>query len=307
LIAISFALELSKSILRPLDVVNIQIDEIAHGKDIKLGKYKNEFKYIELKQLIKNVFIMDKKIKHREETNRQKDKQIYESAKLAQMGEMIGNIAHQWRQPLSVISTASSGMKLEKEYGILSDEKFFRYCDSITENTTYLSETIDMFRDFIKKEKEFKRVILQERIDTALNITKGSLDRYFIKVDKKIDYTTPIHISLVIGELSQMLINIINNAKDALVQNKIKDPLIIISCYNQKNKAIITIEDNAGGIPTDILPKIFDPYFTTKHQSQGTGLGLYMSYKIVNESLKGKIYATNTTVGAKFTIELPIT
>ena len=111
---------------------------------------------------------------------------------------------------------------------------------------------------------------------------------------------------MVSGELPQVVINIINNAKDILVEKEIKDPWIKIKLKNQKDKAIISIEDNAGGIPEDVMVRIFEPYFTTKHQSQGTGLGLHMSYKIIKESLKGHIYAINTQNGAKFYIELPL-
>ena len=303
IISIYFSLKLSKSILRPLDIMSQNMDDIAHGKDIK--KIEN-INYSELALLSSNFLIMEEKIKNREELNREKDKQLYDSAKMAQMGEMIGNIAHQWRQPLSVISTAASGMKIEKEFDILDDAKFNNYCDSIERNTQYLSTTIDTFRDFIKEKKELKEVVLQDRIDGALNIISSSLNNYFIKLINEINYDKKIKVTLVLGELSQVIINIINNAKDILVENKIDEPYIKIACISKNTTATITIEDNGGGIPKDIIPKIFDPYFTTKHQTQGTGLGLHMSYKIITESLKGKLYVKNTDVGAMFIIELPI-
>ncbi|MEA3553086.1 MAG: sensor histidine kinase [Campylobacterota bacterium] len=302
-VSIYFSLKLSKSIVKPLNYLNQKMDDIAHGKEIKEIENTN---YSELDILASNFLIMQEKIKNREELNREKDKQIYDSAKMAQMGEMIGNIAHQWRQPLSVISTAASGMKIEKEFDILDDDKFNNYCDSIDKNTQYLSDTIDTFRDFIKEKKELKEVILQDRIDGALNIISSSLNNHFIKLVNEIDYENKIKVTLVLGELSQVIINIINNAKDVLVENKIDEPYIKINCTSKGNMAIITIVDNGGGIPSNILPKIFDPYFTTKHQTQGTGLGLHMSYKIITESLKGKLYAKNTDIGAMFVIEIPI-
>ena len=107
-------------------------------------------------------------------------------------------------------------------------------------------------------------------------------------------------------ELSQVIINIISNAKDILLEKNIKNAWIKIDCIKEENKAIITIQDNGGGISNDILPKIFDPYFTTKHQSKGTGLGLHMSQRIVQENLNGNLYVKNTTDGAKFYIEIPL-
>lgn len=111
---------------------------------------------------------------------------------------------------------------------------------------------------------------------------------------------------LVSGELSEVIINILNNAKDILIQKNVSEPLVKINLKKANNKAIISIEDNGGGIPENLISKIFEPYFTTKHQSQGTGLGLHMSYKIICESLHGKLYVKNSSNGAQFFIELPL-
>ena len=245
-----------------------------------------------------------------------KDLQLFEQSKLASMGEMIGNIAHQWRQPLATINSSIIGIKTkiamekydlskEEERGsflILLNTKF----NSIENNVEHLSTTINTFQDFIKEKKEIKKVILQDRIDLTLNILEVSLSNNFIELKNNVDYKKPIEITMVIGELSQVLTNIINNAKDVLKQNKVDKPWIAISLVKKENIAIITIEDNGGGIPDDIMPRIFDPYFTTKHESQGTGLGLHMSYKIIVESLKGRLWAENTNNGAKFFIELSL-
>ncbi len=225
---------------------------------------------------------------------------------MAQMGEMIGNIAHQWRQPLSTISTAASGMKLEKEFDMLNDEKFNESCDIIVKNTLHLSKTIDTFRNFIKEKKEKKKVIVQDRINIALDIIEASIKDNHIELINKIDYTKPIEYVMTVGELSQVIINIFNNAKDILLLNNIKSPWIKVNLQQDNNIIRITIEDNAGGVPEDIIDKIFDPYFTTKHQSQGTGLGLHMSYQIINDHLDGLLYVKNTEYGAKFFIEFPL-
>jgi PAS domain S-box-containing protein len=233
--------------------------------------------------------------------------QLMESEKMASMGEMIGNIAHQWRQPLSSISTAASGIKVKYEYDMLNYKDLPRFMDSIVQNAQYLSDTIDIFRNFIKGDKVYKELILQEEINQALNIVSSSLKERHIELYNNIDYDNKIYITLITGELPHVLINIINNAKDVLIEKNINNPWIKLELDTTKDKVIITIEDNAGGIPDDIISKIFEPYFTTKHKKQGTGLGLHMSYQIIVNSLRGKISVKNTKNGAKFFIELPLT
>ena len=258
----------------------------------------------------KELQILNENLAHRVrdevEKNRQNELRLLEQSKMAAMGEMIGNIAHQWRQPLSIISTAATGAIIQKEWGVLSDKDLKKNLELIDENSQYLSKTIDTFRDYLKEEKEYQEVIVQTRIKKALNIIQSSLDNNYIELIHNLDEIEPIKIKLVVGELSEVIINIINNAKDAIKERAIKNSWIKIHLETVDNRVTISIEDNAGGIPTNILPKIFDPYFTTKHKSQGTGLGLHMSYKIVNESLNGKLYVKNTKYGAKFFIDLPL-
>ena len=236
-----------------------------------------------------------------------KDKQIYESAKMAQMGEMIGNIAHQWRQPLSVISTIASSIQLKQDMGILKNESIDHNMNKIVQNTSYLSETIDIFSNFIKDEKLYKEIILQDEIKVAFTIIESNLVNNHIELKSNVNFNNKVKISLISGELPQVIINIINNAKDIILEKKIYKAIITVDLEEQEDKIIISIEDNAGGVPVNIINKIFDPYFTTKHKSNGTGLGLHMSYKIINESLNGKLYVKNTSLGAKFFIELPRT
>jgi len=178
--------------------------------------------------------------------------------------------------------------------------------DNIEERTKYLSETITTFRNFLKEKKELKELILQDRINISLNIAGLALQDNGIDLNVNIDYENPIKITMVTGELDEVIINIINNARDILLEKDIKTPWVEINLKKENNKAIITIEDNGCGIPEAILPKIFNEYFTTKDEDKGTGLGLYMSYKIIKESLNGKLYAKNTQNGAKFYIELPL-
>ena len=199
--------------------------------------------------------------------------------------------------------------KLRDKLQSLRNKEYFAYREGYviteTQNGKIKEPSIYKFdRDFIKERKEFKKVILQERIKRTLNIEKASFNHNHITLIDNINYIDPIYVNLIVGELTQVLINILNNAKDTLIKNQIVNPWIKIDLEQNERNAIITIEDNAGGIPEDILPHIFEPYFTTKHQSQGTGLGLYMSYKIVVENLNGQLYVNNSQFGAKFFIVL---
>ena len=231
---------------------------------------------------------------------------LSQNVKMAQMGEMIGNIAHQWRQPLSVITTAASGIKMKKEYAEISDKELFSLLDSIVLNSEQLSSTIDVFRNFIKEKIEVKEVVIQDRINNALSIIETRIQNEHITLINNIDYSSPIKAVIVLGELSQVLINIINNAIDVLVEQKKSLKTIEINLEKKENIILITVADNGGGISDKTMSHIFEPYFTTKHKSVGTGIGLYMSYDIIVNHMKGNLYAKNTEVGAKFFIELPI-
>jgi two-component system, NtrC family, C4-dicarboxylate transport sensor histidine kinase DctB len=245
------------------------------------------------------------------EKNRKKDKVLFEQTKMAALGEMIGNIAHQWRQPLSVISTASTGMKLQQELGTLDSAKIVKTCSTINENAQYLSKTIDDFSRFIKGESKKEPFNLYETVQEFLSFVNGSIKKYQIMV--KIEIAKDIEVDGFKNELNQCLINLFNNSKDALL---FTEPLklIHISAYREDDQFVLNFKDNGGGISEKIIGKVFEPYFTTKHQSQGTGLGLNMTYRLIVEGMQGSISVANETfsyedqkyTGAKFTIKLPI-
>ena len=235
---------------------------------------------------------------------------MYEQSKLASMGEMMANIAHQWRQPLSAISICASGIRVGKEFGTLTDEKTDEFIQSIMDNTQYLSNTINTFRDFLRGKSEKVTISVCDLVGQGIALVKDTIVNNQIKLINNIirrDDQEEILLHIPIHEFSQVIINILNNAKDVIKERSIEDAWVQLDAIKEDDKVIITIEDNAGGIPDEVLPKIFDPYFTTKHQSQGTGLGLHMSYKIITESIQGKLYAKNTSNGAKFYIEIPLT
>ena len=243
---------------------------------------------------------------------RKQEKIILDQSQHAAMGEMIGNIAHQWRQPLSVISTASTGMKIEKEYGLLTDDNFYKTCDLIDENSQYLSKTIDDFKNFIKGDSVKKVFSLKDNINNFISLVDSVIKTNYLNLI--IDIHHDISLNSYPNELNQCLINIFNNAKDVLSEIKEEDRYIFISASKTKKDISISFKDSGGGIDEEIINKIFQPYFTTKHQSQGTGLGLNMTYNMITSSMNGHIevknskytYENNKYIGAEFTITLPI-
>ena len=251
---------------------------------------------------------LDKKLKELE----RKDIQLYEQSKMAAMGEMIANISHQWRQPLSVISTGVTGMQLQKEYGLLKDDEFYNVCEVVNENAQYLSRTIEDFRNFIIGDRTKKVFLLKDNIASFLQLVNGRFKSNHINIVLDID--NEIKIDGYENELIQCLMSISNNSRDALLENNVTDGVLFISTYSKDNQAVIVIKDNAGGIPNEILPKIFEPYFTTKHQSQGTGLGLHLTYDFIVKGMGGAIDVNNASfeyknveyTGAEFKLSLPL-
>jgi len=237
---------------------------------------------------------------------------LMDQSKLASMGEMIANIAHQWRQPLSVISTAATGILMQKEFGILDDEKLLKSCNSINDNAQYLSKTIDDFKNFIQGDSKKIQFSIKNNIEHFLPLIESSLKQNRIELILDIQDCT---ISGYPNELNQCLLNIVNNSKDALANINEDQRYIFLTTSVEDDILTIKIKDNANGIPNNIINKVFEPYFTTKHQSQGTGLGLSISYKLITTQMNGKItvqnetfeYNNKTYTGASFIIKLKIT
>jgi signal transduction histidine kinase len=263
--------------------------------------------------------VIDKKFKkHKIEIqkyineNTQQQHILFQQSKMAAMGEMLGNIAHQWRQPLSVITTASTGMRLQKELDILDDEAFDQSITNITDSALYLSKTIDDFRNFFKTDKVESTFNITHTFEKVFKLTDGQFSHNDIIFIKNIE---EMKLCGLENELIQALINILNNSKDALIELKKPTPRVIfIDVYKEDKKAIIKIKDNAGGIDETIVDKVCEPYFTTKHQSQGTGIGLYMTSQIIKKNMNGTFKIANIEVkyedklykGIETTIEVSI-
>ncbi|BAK72098.1 two-component sensor kinase [Arcobacter sp. L] len=263
-----------------------------------------------LKKLNKKL---SKKISLEIKKNEEKNRILIQQSRMASMGEMLENIAHQWRQPLSTISVCASGIELKKRFNSLDDEEFFQSINHIKQATTYLSNTIDDFRNFFSNEKIISEISITQVINKALDLMSPTLNTHKVVVIKNTQETKFLSLE---NELIQVLMNILVNAKDALKEKiDIKEKrYIFIYIYTEENNLIIKIKDNAKGIDEKIIDKVFEPYFTTKHKFNGTGIGLYMSKLLIDKHLKGKIEVSNNTffyndkeyLGAEFTITLPL-
>ncbi len=220
----------------------------------------------------------------------EKDQLLAQQSKMAALGEMLENIAHQWRQPLSVITTSASGIKLEKQLKQLKDEDEERYLNTIITNAKHLSQTIDDFREFLKSDKTKEHFDLQDIVDTINNLLSAKFKNSGIEMIVLFD---KIELYGLRNEFIQVLMNIINNSIDAFEQNNIKKRLIFIEAMKKDDYVLVCIKDSAGGIPKEILNRIFEPYFTTKHQYSGTGIGLYMSREIIVRNMHGTINVQN--------------
>jgi len=268
----------------------------------------------ELSHTVHELENQNRQIAKQIEENRKKDTLIADQSRLASLGEMIGNIAHQWRQPLSAISTTASSLSVQNELDILDKKDLSPALGRIVDKTLFLSQTIEDFRNFIEGKKEDVEFDVSSAIDSAFSVVDSSISNHHITVIR--NYKENMRISNYKNEFIQGVLNIINNAKDALDDGKrsIHERFLLVELTKQNDQVHITFQDNANGIPKDIINKIFEPYFTTKHQSQGTGLGLYMTNRIITQSMQGSLNVENTSFiyqdkeyfGAKFTITLPM-
>ena len=243
--------------------------------------------------------------------DKEKDSILAQQAKMAAMGEMLENIAHQWRQPLSSISTISTGIKVRFEYGEIEKNEIIDSMEAIATTTKYLSQTIDDFRDYFNPNKEACYFNLKNIFQKVFDLVEIQLNLKNIEIKKDLK---DVYIYGFENEFLQVIINLINNSKDEFEKKDIKNKYIFMEIVEEKENVIISIKDNAGGISENIIDKIFEPYFTTKFKSQGTGIGLYMSKEIIEKHMNGTISVFNEIYsfedenyqGALFEIVFPL-
>ena len=236
------------------------------------------------------------------EALREKEKMLVRQNSLAAMGEMINNIAHQWRQPLNVIALIIQSLQLRYASGTLTCDDMNSDTQDVMETIHQMSQTIDDFRNFFKPDKVKCGFLISEAVNRAVSLVSASLNDHNIQVEIKIDDD-----ATVIGyqnEYSHVMLNIISNTCDASVEHSVSNPRIFICIAQENERSVLYIRDNCGGIPDDMISKIFDPYFTTRGPDKGTGIGLYMSKMIIEQNMGGHLTARNVDGGAEFRIEV---
>ncbi len=245
------------------------------------------------------------KVKEEVAKSREKDRVMMVQSKQAAMGEMISNIAHQWRQPLNEVGLYVQNIQSTYEYNELTAEYLNNTVEKTMVKLEYMSQTIDDFRSFFRSNKVKNRFLLAHAINKTLSLIKADFQNNWIKIITNLQ--DDIYYTSYQNEFSQAVLNILSNAKDALVERKIENPEVVVNLIIQDKKIIITIADNAGGIDKEIIDDIFEPYYTTKGELTGTGLGLYISKTIIEKNMGGKLRVQNTKNGAEFIIELKVT
>ena len=328
---------LSKTISSPLEAIKKTLERSTEATPLKLGRYAvDEFDYLsETIEAKHNTLIglnqnleekvrqktaelrminegLERKVADAVREMREKDKMLQQQSRLAQMGEMISMIAHQWRQPLGSISAAIMNIQTKRmnpRYDMESEagrQSFLELLDkklkSVTDYVQFLSTTIDDFRNFFKPNKTKETVSLSSLVQKTLGIIQNSIVTKGIAIKTFLAGEECVHIYQ--NEMVQVILNILKNAEDALVENRVADPEIRIYTKADETHCHLQICDNGGGIDPDIMAKIFDPYFSTKSEKNGTGLGLYMSRTMVHEHNGGVLKVTNENGGACFEIIL---
>jgi len=289
-----FAIFLTLAII-VLFIVSYKIDDILKTYEKKVLNYTNELKILNTN--------LEEKIQIQIKESREKEQILIQKSRLIALGEMISNIAHQWRQPLSQLSSILMFIKLKYDLNLLDSKTMQKKSKEATKVLEYMSQTIDDFRNFFLLKKDKEEFYLYKAINSIMTIVSSGLNSNNIIV--KIDIKKDILVKTFLNEYQQVVLNILKNAQDILLENNILNPIIKIYAKNNEDSTILFIEDNGGGIITKPKSKIFEPYFTTKDKNIGTGIGLYMSKIIVEKNMKGKLKVDNINSGARFAIYIP--
>lgn len=271
----------------------------------------NAFQHLQTQLLLQIQLIQEsatdlqtshEELKQAYEELQQMQQQLVQSTKMASMGEMLAMIAHQWRQPLATINMIASSITLEQQLGNATTEGTLEKLKKIQDTTSFLSRTINDFRDFFRPDRQRAFVQLNELVQRTVEIIGLSLQTQDIELVK--EFGELPQLELFPNEVQQALINLLKNAEEALEESGIDKKKLILRIYAQQDRQILEVQDNAGGIPEDVVDQIFFPYFSTKNKLNGTGLGLYMSRMIIEDHLGGKLTVANKDDGACFRVEL---
>jgi flavorubredoxin len=269
---------------------------IEDMKNLDCGLYIEE-KYN--RELLNTI----EELKEKEKTIQERDRQLFEQSKRAEMGEMIENIAHQWRQPLAIVNTIVAIMQEKNSIQVLSQEEISDKLQKMQTRVLYMSDTIEDFMNYYRPNKSIVVFKLVDALNKALEIVNFSDSNRTIKLNIQAD--EKVCVEGLANDFVQVIVSILSNIYDLLTERSLESINIDIKLTQDSQNAILTINDNAGGIDEKNLSKIFNPYFTTKHQSMGTGLGLYIAKMIIENTMHGTLDVQNSKDGALFTIRTP--
>ena len=271
-------------------------------KEIKKRKITERNLKVTQKNLSELNSSLENRVKNETEKNKRHQLIMMEQTKLAQMGEMLENIAHQWRQPLAQVNSSVLIIDIILQKNGIQNEEINAKLEVIEDLTQYMSNTIDNFQNFFNPDKEKTTFSLKEIINDSLNIMKGTLSSNFIIVKMNVDESLKLKGYPL--ELQQVIVVLLSNANDALKTREVTSPNIIINLEEHTDTYQLSIEDNAGGVKIENIEQVFEPYYTTKHKSQGKGIGLYMAKMIIEEGMNGKLSVENKNNGACFKIKI---
>jgi C4-dicarboxylate-specific signal transduction histidine kinase len=306
---------LSKKLRNSFDTLNNFFTKVTK-ESIKIDE--NKISYDEFKSLTKSInYMLEEKLKVEKklrehslelenrvekeiENRREKEILLVEQSKMAAMGEMIGNIAHQWRQPLTELSTIFMNINFKFKRGKLEESYLQKKITQSEHIIEFMSHTIDDFRNFYSQDKSDEVFSIYKSCNNVINILSSVLKYHHISSSLYVDNDLVLRGSR--SEFEQVILNIVSNAKDVLIQNRTKKGYIKIYSIVSLDKVSIIIDDNAGGIQVSPIEKVFEPYFSTKHQSKGTGIGLYMSKTIIESKFNAYLKVSNIKNGARFEI-----
>jgi C4-dicarboxylate-specific signal transduction histidine kinase len=287
-------------IARPLHTTAKEIERLNVNLAVRAAELETQ--NTELQETYHNLEVKTAERNRTMEELREKEQLLIQQSRMAAMGEMLGNIAHQWRQPLNVVGIKVQELGLSFAYGELSTELVDANVAMTMEILQHLSQTITVFQDFTAPDKEKSLFRVEQVIANTVQIIDESLKKYGITLN--VSSTGDPQINGYPNEYSQVLMNLILNAKDAILEQRTTDPYITVLSWSEDDRSVVTVSDTGGGIKVDVMDKIFDPYFTTKALGKGTGVGLFLSKTIIEKNMGGRITVRNIEGGSEFRIEV---